>query len=48
MEQATIWWWTDDAQIRAVLTEHLTNLGYGILNTASAEEALQAIGGNHA
>ena len=41
MEQATILVVEDDAQIRAVLTEHLTKLGYGILETASAEEALQ-------
>ena len=38
MEQATIMVVEDDAQIREVLTEHLTNLGYGVLNTASAEE----------
>jgi putative two-component system response regulator len=43
MEQATIMVVEDDAQIREVLTEHLTNLGYGVLNTASAEEALQRL-----
>src|ERR671924_916001 len=43
MAQATILVVEDDAQIRAVLTEHLTNLGYGILETASAEEALQRL-----
>src|ERR671924_1396945 len=41
MARATILVVEDDAQIRAVLTEHLTKLGYGILETASAEEALQ-------
>ena len=43
MEQATILVVEDDAQIREVLTEHLTNLGYGIVTTASAEEALQRV-----
>src|ERR671924_86450 len=43
MARATILVVEDDAQIRAVLTEHLTKLGYGILETASAEEALQRL-----
>jgi putative two-component system response regulator len=43
MEQATILVVDDDAQIREVLTEHLTNLGYGIVTAASAEEALQRL-----
>jgi putative two-component system response regulator len=43
MEQATILVVEDDAQIREVLTEHLTNLGYGIVKAASAEEALQRL-----
>jgi putative two-component system response regulator len=43
MEQATILVADDDAQIREVLTEHLTNLGYGIMTAASAEEALQRL-----
>jgi putative two-component system response regulator len=43
MEQATILVVEDDVQIREVLTEHLTNLGYGIVTTASAEEALQRV-----
>jgi putative two-component system response regulator len=33
----------DDAQVRDVLTEHLTNLGYEVCSTASAEEALQRL-----
>jgi putative two-component system response regulator len=43
MEQATILVVEDDAQVQAVLTEHLANLGYGIVTTASAEEALQRV-----
>jgi putative two-component system response regulator len=43
MEQATIMVVEDDAQVRGVLTEHLTHLGYEILTTASAEEALQRL-----
>jgi putative two-component system response regulator len=43
MEQATILVVEDDAQIREVLTDHLTKLGYGIIETASAEEALQRL-----
>jgi putative two-component system response regulator len=43
MEQATIMVVEDDAQVREVLTEHLTNLGYDILSAASAEEALQRL-----
>ena len=43
MEQATILVVEDDAQVQGVLTEHLVNLGYGIVTTASAEEALQRV-----
>ena len=43
MEQATILVVEDDAQVQGVLTEHLANLGYGIVTTASAEEALQRV-----
>jgi putative two-component system response regulator len=43
MEQATVLVVEDDACIREVLTEHLTDLGYGVIATASAEEALQKV-----
>jgi CheY-like chemotaxis protein len=43
MEQVTILVVDDDTQIREVLTEHLTSLGYGIIQAASAEEALQRL-----
>jgi putative two-component system response regulator len=43
MEQAMILVVEDDAQVQRVLTEHLANLGYGIITTASAEEALQRV-----
>jgi putative two-component system response regulator len=43
MERATILLVEDDIQIQEVLTEHLTTLGYDILRTASAEEALQTL-----
>ncbi len=43
MEQVTILVVDDDAQIREVLTEHLSSLGYGIIQAASAEEALQRL-----
>jgi putative two-component system response regulator len=43
MEQATILVVEDDAQIRDLLTEHLTLLSYAVVNAASAEEALQRL-----
>lgn len=43
MQQATILVVEDDAQIRDVLTEHLTILGYAVVKVASAEEALQRL-----
>jgi putative two-component system response regulator len=43
MQQVTILVVEDDAQVRELLTEHLTNLGYGIVRVASAEEALQRL-----
>ena len=43
MEQATVLVVEDDAQIREVLTELLTDLGYRVITTASAEEALQRV-----
>jgi DNA-binding NtrC family response regulator len=43
MEQATILVVEDDAQIRDVLTEHLTLLSYAVVCAASAEEALQRL-----
>ena len=43
MEQPTILVVEDDAQIRDLLTEHLTLLSYAVVNAASAEEALQRL-----
>jgi putative two-component system response regulator len=43
MEQATVLVVEDDTQIREVLTELLTDLGYRVITTASAEEALQRV-----
>jgi putative two-component system response regulator len=43
MEQATILVVDDDAQVRDVLTEHLTYLNYAVMRAASAEEALQRL-----
>ena len=43
MEQATILVVEDDAQIRDLLTEHLTLLSYAVVKAASAEEALQRL-----
>jgi putative two-component system response regulator len=43
MEQATILVVEDDAQVREVLTEHLTGLGYSTLEVSSAEKALQMV-----
>lgn len=43
MEQATILVVEDDDRVRAVLTEHLTVLGYKVLEAASAEEALGVV-----
>jgi putative two-component system response regulator len=43
MEQATILVVEDDARIRDVLAEHLTDLSYAVLSAASAEEALQRL-----
>jgi DNA-binding response OmpR family regulator len=43
MEQATILVVEDDARVRAVLTEHLTGLGYSTMEVPSAEEALQVV-----
>ncbi len=43
MEQATILVVEDDERVREVLTEHLTNLGYGTVEATSAEEALHVV-----
>jgi len=43
MEQATILVVEDDAQVREVLTEHLTYLNYAVMSVSSAEEALQRL-----
>jgi putative two-component system response regulator len=43
MEQVTILVVEDDAQVREVLTEHLINLGYGVVKATSAEEAVQRL-----
>jgi putative two-component system response regulator len=43
MEQTTILVVEDDERVREVLTEHLSNLGYGTVEATSAEEALQVV-----
>jgi putative two-component system response regulator len=43
MEQATILVVEDDDRVRAVLTEHLTGLGYSTMEVSSAEKALQMV-----
>jgi putative two-component system response regulator len=43
MEQATILVVEDDAQVRELLTEHLTDLNYAVISASSAEEALRRL-----
>ncbi len=43
MEQATILVVDDDRWIREILTEHLTEFGYGVVTAASAEAALAVL-----
>jgi putative two-component system response regulator len=43
MERAIILVVEDDAQVREVLTEHLTDINYAVMSASSAEEALQKL-----